>query len=198
MSDLFPESLEPGGIGLAGAWRFAPIFFAIYPEADAHPLLLEARHRLVRTLGVRKFSARPAELLHVSVAECGKPARLRQPLELALRAASGRFSFPAFDIVLETSARFGRDDRACVLVADQATGRVVHGLRNALADAQQPYGLVGERTVMAPHMTFGYCDGLPEERLPVPTVRFRATAVDLVISNQGYSEHLRVARWPLL
>ena len=57
---------------------------------------------------------------------------------------------------------------------------------------------------MAPHMTFGYCDGLLEERLPVPTVRFRATAVDLVISKSGVlgastGGSLAIAmNWPLL
>ncbi len=197
MPDLFPEIFEPDNIGLAGVRLYAPIFFAIYPDATVLPAILESRRRLVRELGLRKFAARPAGLLHVSIAECGKPSRLRQPLELALLAAFERFSFPAFDIRLDKRARFGVDDRAFVLVADEATQATMHGLRNALADAQQSCGLTGKRTVVVPHLTLGYCDELPDERVPVPPVTFRATAVDLVVSNQGHSEHLLLARWSL-
>ena len=49
----------------------------------------------------------------------------------------------------------------------------VHGLRQALAEAQQHVGLVVARGMSDAHLTLGYGDGLPAERRSVEALSFR-------------------------
>lgn len=196
--DLFPDSLEPDAIGFDAIRLFGPTFFAIYPSAQDLARMVEWQKRVVRQLGLSGVTLRPPEILHVSVAECGKSKQQRQPLDVALKLAAERFSYPSFELTLETSARFGGDDRALVVVANTAGARDVHGLRLALADAQKPFGLSGSRGMSEPHLTLGYRDNLPVERQSVEPIRFRVEAVDLVVSNVGHTEHLHQVRWPLM
>jgi 2'-5' RNA ligase len=114
------------------------------------------------------ITARPARMLHVSIALCGTPRRLRYSMEEALRRAQGAFYFPAFDVVLDSTACFGNDGIALVAVADTHTTDRVHDLRRALADAQQPFGLIGERSATVPHLTLGYGKRLLDRRQAVP------------------------------
>lgn len=195
--DLFPSSLAPEAIGFDAIRSIAPTFFAIYPSAQDLPRIVEWRKRIFRQLGLSGVIPRPSEILHVSVAECGKPKQQRQPLDLALKLAAERFSYPCFELTLEASARFGSDDRALVVVADVAGMRDVHGLRLALADAQKLFGLAGSRGASESHMTLGYRDNLPVERQAVEPISFRVEAVDLVVSNFGHSEHLHIGHWLL-
>ncbi|MGX5732508.1 2'-5' RNA ligase family protein [Pseudoxanthomonas beigongshangi] len=198
MPDLFPETLSPCAIGLAGARLVAPVFFCIYPEVEAIPAILETRRHFVRQLAISSFSPRPTELLHVSIAACGRPVRLRQPLQDALKETARKFSFASFTMTFHRLARFGRNGSALVIVADEETRRMVHRLRRALADVQQAYGLKAERTPSDPHVTLGYSAHLPDVSIAIPPLSFRAQVVELVVSNQGYSEHLVLARWPLV
>lgn len=141
---------------------------------------------------------RPAELLHVSVAACGRPGRRRQSLRDALREAARHFSFEPFDLTFEATARFSQDNRAFVAIADEASQRRVDELRIALADAQRWAGLLGCRGNQVAHLTLGYGDKLPEVPRSIPPFRFHVDAVDLVMSNTGRSEHVRLDRWLLL
>lgn len=196
--DLFPASLVPDAIGFDAVRIIAPTFFAIYPSAQDLPRIVEWQKRVFRQLGMSGVIPRPSEILHVSVAECCKSKQQRQPLDVALKLAAERFSYPSFELTLETSARFGGDDRALVVVANAAGARDVHGLRLALADAQKPFGLSGSRGMSEPHITLGYRDSLPVERQPVEPVSFRVETVDLVVSNVGRTEHIHKARWRLM
>jgi 2'-5' RNA ligase len=195
-NDLFPASLTPEAIGFDAIRLVGPTFFAIYPSAQDLPRIVEWQNRIFRQLDLSDVDPRPREVLHVSVAECGKPKQQRQPLDVALKAAAERFSYPSFELTLEAIACFGAN-RALVAVADTAGTRDVHGLRLALADAQKPFGLVGSREMGTPHLTLGYSDTLSTERQQVDPISFRVEAVDLVLSNVGHTEHLHQARWPL-
>jgi len=195
--DLFPASLAPDAVGFDAVRSIAPTFFAIYPSAQDLPRMVEWRKSIFRQLGLSGVIPRPSEILHVSVAECGKSKQQRQPLDVALKLAAERFSYPSFELTLQASARFGSDDRALVVVSDAAGMRDVHGLRLALADAQKPFGLVGLRGMSEPHMTLGYGDNLPVERQALEPISFRVEAVDLVVSNFGHSEYLHMGRWLL-
>lgn len=195
--DLFPASLAPDAVGFDAVRIIAPTFFAIYPSARDLPRMVEWRKSIFRQLGLSGVIPRPSEIPHVSVAECGKSKQQRQPLDVALKLAAERFSYPSFELTLEASARFGSNDRALVVVSDAAGMRDVHGLRLALADAQKPFGLAGSRGMSEPHMTLGYRDNLPVERQVLEPISFRVEAVDLVVSNFGHSEHLHMGRWLL-
>lgn len=140
---------------------------------------------------------RPVALLHVSVAVCGRPDRKRQPLQDALRDASRHFSFAPFDVTFAATTRFGGDGRAFVAIADEASQQRIDELRIALADAQRWTGLSGSRGHQIAHLTLGYGDNLPEDRRPIPPFRFHVGAVDLVMSNTGHAEHIRLDRWSL-
>lgn len=197
MKDLFPDSLHPEVIGFDAIRHVAPMFFAIYPPADDLQRIVAWQQRVCRHAGLPHVVARPPALLHVSVALCGTPKQQRKPLEVALRLAGERFSCSSFELTLDVSASFGGDDRAFVAVADAAGMQSVHGLRIALADAQKPFGLSGERGMTKPHLTLGYGDDLPEEHLPIEPISLHVGAVDLVVSHVGHAEHLHVARWLL-
>lgn len=194
--DLFPSSLEPEAIGFDAIRLVGPTFFAIYPSAHDLPRIVEWQNRIFQQLGLTGINPRPPEILHVSVAACGRSKQQRQPLDAALKLAAERFSYPSFELTLEAIACFG-DDRALVAVADTAGMRDVQGLRLALADAQKPLGLSGLRGSTTPHLTLGYRDNLPTERQQVDPISFRVEAVDLVVSNYGHTEHLHQARWQL-
>lgn len=195
MDDLFPDSLHPEAVGFDAVPCVVPVFFAIYPMAHDLPRIAKWQRRVCQSLGPGMV-LRPPELLHISVAACGTPRQLRQPLAEALRSAAERFVFPPFDITLETTTPFG-DGRAFVAVANPAGIRAVHGLRMALAGAQKPFGLMGSRAKDTPHLTLGYCDDLPAERRPVEPIRFRVAAVDLVASHVGDSKHEHLQPWRL-
>jgi RNA 2',3'-cyclic 3'-phosphodiesterase len=194
MDDLFSASLQSHAIGFDALSHRAPVFFAIYPSTEDLPRVVAWQRRLCGQLAI---SLRPPELLHVSVALCGSPRRQRQPLPEALRAAAVQFVHPAFELRLEATAGFGADGRAFVALADAAGTRAVHGLRLALAEAQQYVGLVATRGMSEAHLTLGYGDGLPLERRPVEPLGFRVEAVELVASQVGHSEHVHIDRWRL-
>lgn len=197
MDDLFPDSLHPRAIGFDAIRYAVPVFFAIYPSAEDRSRVVSWQRRVCRLLASPGFTPQRPELLHISVAACGAPRRQRQPLAEALRLAAERFVCAPFDLTLEATARFGRDGRAFVAVADPAGTRAVHGLRIALADAQKPFGLNGSRAMSEPHLTLGYRDDLPDERRPVEPIRLRVDTVDLIVSWMGRAEHLHLDRWRL-
>lgn len=186
-----PETFEAGGIFSSG-----PVFFAIYPAAEDVPRVVDWLEG-VRRQYAPMVELRPPELLHVSVAECGRPKRQRQALADAFAEARRHFSFPAFDIAFNAIARFGKDGRACVACADVAGQEAVQGLRIALADAQRHAGLFISRGSQDAHLTMGYGTGLPAERRGIPPFGFRVCAVDLVVSRTGRSIHRHLQRWSL-
>ncbi|MBD8898959.1 2'-5' RNA ligase family protein [Rhodanobacter sp. DHG33] len=195
MDDLFPTSLQPDAVDLDVLPHQATVFFAIYPSAEDLPRVTAWQRRICGRTGV---ALRPPRLLHVSVALCGTPRRLLQPLREALRFVAERFTSSAFELTLDTATGgFGKDGRAFVALADAAGARAVHGLRVALAEAQQHVGLVATRGMSEAHLTLGYGDGLPAERRSVEPLSFRVAAVDLVASFEGRSEHRLLERWPL-
>lgn len=196
MQDLFPESLHPEALRDDILPYLRPVFFAIYPADEDRPRIAEWQQRLGAGLSPA-ISLRPVELLHVSVAACGRPGSKRQSLRDALREAARHFSFQPFDLTFETARRFGQDNRAFVANADEAGRRRVNQLRNALADAQRWAGLMGPRGNQVAHLTLGYGDNLPEGHRSIPPFRFHVGAVDLVMSDTGRSEHIRLDRWAL-
>lgn len=196
MQDLFPELLHPEALQDDLLPFLHPVFFAIHPADEDRLRIAEWQKRLCA--GVSPLiTLRPIELLHVSVAECGKPRQKRKPLLDALREAVRHFSFQPFDLTFDTTARFGQDGHAFVAIADATSQQRVNELRVALADAQRWAGLLGSRGNHVAHLTLGYGDKLPEERRPIPPLRFHVGAVCLVESKTGQSEHVRLDRWVL-
>jgi len=196
MPDLFPESLRPEALRDDILPYLRPVFFAIYPADEDRLRIAEWQKRLCAGLSPA-IALRPIGLLHVSVAACGRLGRKRQSLQDALREAARHFSFQPFDLTFETTARFSQDGRAFVAIAGEASQRRVNELRIALADAQRWAGLLGSRGNHVAHLTLGYGDNLPEAQRSISPFRFHVGAVDLVMSNTGRSEHIRLGRWLL-
>lgn len=196
MQDLFPDSLHSEALRDDIRPYLRLVFFAIYPADEDRLRIAELQKRLCAGLPFAVIR-RPARLLHVSVAACGRPSRKRQSLRDALREAARHFSFEPFDLTFDTTARFGQDGRAFVAIADEASQRRINELRIALADAQRWAGLLGSRANHVAHLTLGYGDKLPDTRQPIAPFGFRVSAVDLVESKTGQSKHVRLDRWPL-
>jgi 2'-5' RNA ligase len=196
VADLFPDTLRPCEVGIAGLPPFVPRFFALYPDPIELPEVAKRQSRLCGELAPPDTAPRPPWMLHVSVALCGVPRRLRYPMEEALDRAQEAFSFPAFNATFDRTAGFGNDRTAFVAIADTCTTKLVHDLRRALADAQQPFGLFGEKGATVPHLTLGYSKQPIDQRNAIEPICFRAKEVFLVIST-GRSKHLCVGRWPL-
>jgi RNA 2',3'-cyclic 3'-phosphodiesterase len=196
LQDLFPETWREEALRaelVPYAW---PTFFAVYPVGQDLPRVAAWQGTLCREHG-SSIVPRPQELLHVSIVECGRPKRKRQPLPEALAEAARHFSFAAFDLVFGSIARFGRDGRALAAIADAASQQKIRDLRVAIADAQRHAGLFVSRSAVEAHLTLGYGDGLPQERRSIPPFGFRVTAVELVASETGKSRHRQLQRWPL-
>ena len=194
MEDLFPETWRPESLGADAIPCIHATFFAIYPEARDLPRVVEWQRNICRQEGA---VIRPPEILHVSVAECGKSKRRLRPLPKALSEAAHHFSFPAFDLVFDSTARFGQDGRACVAVADAASQEVFGGLRIAIVDTQRRVGMFASRGKCEAHLTLGYGDGLPVERRSIEPFGFRVAAVEFVASEWGKSHHEHLVRWAL-
>lgn len=196
MNDLFPDAPPPQPPGEDGPSDHDPVFFAIYP---AHDDMLRAREwqEGVCRRHVPGIALRPREILHVSVAGIGRPKQRRQAWADVLAEARRHFSCPAFDIAFDAIARFGAQGRAFAACADAASQMAVRRLQIALADAQRHAGLFESRGRRKAHLTLGYGDGLPTERIAVPRFGFRVAAVDLVVSKVGRTEHVHRDRWIL-
>jgi 2'-5' RNA ligase len=197
--DLFPNSLSPDSLGFHGVALTMPHFFALYPDDIARTRIVERQRELCERIGLKRSAWRPRRVFHITIAEWGEGKRLREPYEIALQKSMERFSFPAFDVALIATARFnaGAGGWAFVLEGDAATARHAHGLRNALADAQQSQGLSAPRSVFRPHLTIAHGANIPEEPLPIEPIRFRARHIEMVVSNFGKSEHIHLDRWKL-
>ena len=65
------------------------------------------------------------------------------------------------------------------------------------AVAQRWAGLSGSRGNHVAHLTLGYGDQLPDGLRSVPPLYFHVGVVDLVVSDSGRSEHIRLDRWRL-
>lgn len=194
VQDLFPDSLHLETLRDDILPFLHPVFFAIYPADEDRPRVARWQEQLCAGLSP-VIVLRPIELLHVSVAVCGRAGRTRQSLRDALHEAAQHFSFRPFDLTFEATTRFGENGRAFVAIADEASQRQIDELRIALADAQRWAGLLGSRGHQAAHLTLGYGDNLPEDRRSIPPFRFHVGAVDLVESKTGQSKHVRWDRW---
>lgn len=196
VADLFPESKQPEALGADAVPYFWSTFFAIYPAKHDLPRLVRWQ-RSICGQGSAPIALTRPELLHVSVAECGNPKQKRQPWPDVLAEAVRHFSFPAFDMVFDSVARFGKDGGACVAIADAASQETFARLRVAVADAQRHAGIFISRARHAAHLTLGYGEGSPEERRNVELLTMRVVAVEFVASETGKSRHEHLERWPL-
>lgn len=172
------------------------MFFALYPGGRDLPRMVDWQRSLCRREGA-SIVPRPRELLHVSIAECGRPKRQREPLPAALAEAERHFSFPAFEMMFDSIARFGRDGGALAAIADAASQQKARDLHTAIADAQRHAGLFVSRGAFEAHLTLGYGDGLTLDRRGIPPSGFRVAAVELVVSETGKSRHRHLMRWGL-
>jgi len=196
MGDLFPESQRPDSLGADVIPYLYSTFFAVYPEERDLPRVVDWQQSICRQSCV-PIAMRPPKVLHVSVAECGKPKQKLQPLPDALSEAARHFSFPAFDLVFDSIARFGKNGHACAAIADAASQEIFAGLRTAIADAQRRVGMFVSRGRCEAHLTLGYGDGLPVERRSIEPFAVRVAAVEFVASEWGKSHHEHLVRWAM-
>jgi 2'-5' RNA ligase len=198
-SDLFPESLEPEKFGFNALPLVAACSFALRLDEETLDRIVEQQCEQCARIGLPASKWRPRPLLHSTIAEWGAGKRLRAPLDAALHDAKARFHHSVFDAALVQTARFNgqNGEFALVLESDAATARRVNELRNALADAQRPAGLIAKRSEIRPHVTLGYGLRIPDETVQIPPIRFRARHVDLIISQPGTGTHHLLDRWEL-
>lgn len=196
MEDLFPETWRPGSLGADAIPHLWVTFFAIYPAEHDLARVVDWQRSICRQEAA-PIVMRPSKILHVSVAECGKSKQRLQPLPNALAEAARHFSFPAFELVFDSVARFGKDGCTCVAVADPASQGMFAGLRTAIADAQRRAGIFVSRGKCEAHLTLGYGDRSRVERRNIEPFGFRVGAVDFVASKWGVSHHEHCERWVL-
>ncbi|HJR14464.1 MAG TPA: 2'-5' RNA ligase family protein [Rhodanobacteraceae bacterium] len=196
MEDLFPETWLPESLGADAIPCLWVTFFAIYPATRDLPRVVDWQRRIC-SQEAAAVDTRLPEILHVSVAECGKPKQRRQPLPNALAEAAHHFSFPAFELVFDSVARFGREGQACVAIADAESQEKFADLRIALANAQRHAGIFVSRAKCEAHLTLGYGNRSPMERRSIEPFGFRVAAIEYVASEQGKSHHEHLVRWAL-
>ena len=176
MEDLFPETWRPESLGADAIPCLWVTFFAIFRAKRDLPRLINWQRSICRREAGAIEMRRPT-VLHVGIAR--------------------HFSFPAFDLVFDSVARFGKDGRACVAVADAAGQEKIADLRATLATAQRRVGIFLPRGKCEAHLTPGYGDRCSTERRSIEPFGFRVAAVEYVASEQGKSHHEPLVRWML-
>jgi len=170
-----------------------PVFFALFPPADAAArvarvaLLLRREHEL---------SGRPlaTERFHVSLLHLDDRSRMSQATIAAAGRAVATVAMPPFD----RAASFGRGAGRRPFVLRGGDG--VAGLmafQQALGGTLKQAGLV--RRAMAqyePHVTLLY-DDRPVDEQAIEVVRWTVRELVLVRSLQGQTRHVPLARWTL-
>lgn len=174
------------------------LFFAIMPDADAAARIA----RLAQQMRVEhRLSGKPVapERFHITLHHLGDYAGLPPNIVTAASEAAATVAMPAFDVALDRVASFsGRPrNRPFVLLGGDGVA-ALKAFQQALGTAMQKAGL--GRWVepkFTPHVTLLYDDHCVAEQL-VETVGWIAREFVLVHSLLGKTQHVQLARWPLV
>lgn len=175
------------------------LFFALLPEREAALRLIEAGRALFERYGLAG-PLRPAARLHVSLLGFRVDRRSLGAWTGAGRRIGGTIRRAPIAVVFEGAMSFGgAGRRALVMACSQGSEAALTGLHDRLRDATDDLGVtrLGVRERFMPHLTVAYdASPIPETALDAP-IRWMASELVLVRSEQGRGRHTCMGRWPL-
>jgi RNA 2',3'-cyclic 3'-phosphodiesterase len=195
-----PEPLSPPGFDSARAPRSTDchrLFFAILPDPQAAARIEQLARQLHVEHGLKRKLLR-TEHFHVTLYFIGTYTGFPRHIAAQAQAAAATVAVPAFDVVLDHAGSFHRKggDRPFVLWGgDVAALKELHEVLGvALEKAGFKCNLTSSFT---PHVTLLY-DRHEVDEQAIEPVRWTAREFVLMDSLVGKSQHVPLARWPLL
>lgn len=174
------------------------LFFAILPDAQIAPRMVETAVRLRRDQGL---TGRPSDVdrLHVTLHHLGDHLELRQDIVAAACAAAASVVSPPFDITFDRAGSFAtrNGNQPFVLRGSDEGLAGVGSLQKTLADAMRQVGLGRWVDVrFTPHVTLLYDSRMAAEQAVEP-ITWSCREFVLVHSRIGQHRHAHLARWTL-
>lgn len=195
-----PEQLSLPGFDSVGALRSTDrhhLFFAILPDSDTAARIERLARQLHTEHGLKRKLLR-TERFHVTLHSIGTYPGFPRHIASWAQAAAATVAMPAFDVVFDHAGSFRRKagDRPFVLFGgDVAALKELHAV---LGTTLEKAGFKCNPTSsFTPHVTLLYDRCEVDERVVEP-VRWTAREFVLMDSLVGKSQHVPLARWPLL
>jgi RNA 2',3'-cyclic 3'-phosphodiesterase len=186
---------QPHIPGLEPSRELDCLFFALLPDAEDAPQIVQLRERLQVERGLTGPPI-ARERLHVSLHTVGLWHGLSRAAVSAAKEVGASFSSPPFEIVFDRAMSFARN-RAFVLraKAEAELTSLHHGLGIEMKKAGIGKSVVSR---FSPHLTLLYGSRMVTERSIEP-IRWIVRDFVLVQSlrGRGQSKHVHLARWPL-
>ena len=174
------------------------LFFALRPDtAVTHEI--ECAAASIKASGrVRGRWVQPSRY-HLTVHFLGSHAGRPEGLIERARTAAQHARIAPLEIELDRAETFGaRRQSPCVLrcssPSDRSLGMLRATLGQALADAGLARWLEQRFT---PHVTIAYIDGVLDEPITIPAIRWRVQNLALVESHGASAQHDVLQQWPL-
>ena len=175
-------------------------FFALLPDDRTRAQITMAGERFRKSHRLYGTPIDPDDL-HLTLCDVGKPERLRQPLETALRAAADEVVMPCLELELDSALRLSASSDGSypfVLGFDARSTDAALALRRAIADAQRRHGLhVHGVSSYLPHVTVLRSHGLTAIEETLVPISWTAREFVLMRSFFGKSQLEVIGRWPL-
>ena len=191
----------PGGLPPdRGGGRREPqevLFFAVMPPPTIAHEVASLGADLARREGL-KLRLHAPDRFHLSLVGWRLDRRTREDSIAAARELGRRITWNSFEVVLTTALSFGRTGaRPLVLGCSPGSAWALTGLHDRLlAEAPQVGVHLRGRTAFEPHLTLAYSrTPIVEQPLEMP-VRWMASELVLILSEQGRGRHTVVGRWP--
>ena len=191
-----PEQLSVAGIGAAPK-RTDGLFFAVYPDAAAAARITTLAQEL-RTEHGLKGKPHVASRLHITLHHLGNHAGLPQLLVSAANEAAAEVAAAPFVVGLDRVASFRRAVRLPLVLRGGDGVDALVAFQQLLGAALKKAGLAPwVHPQFTPHLTLLYDNQCVAEQWVDPVV-WTVREFVLVRSLLGRSQHVPLARWPLL
>jgi len=195
-----PEQLVLPGLDAKPAPRRVErhhLFFAIVPDLDTAARIEQLAQRLRVEHGLRAKPL-PTAHFHVTLHSIGFYDKFFERVASWAQATASTISMPAFDLVFDHAGSFNRTtrDQPLVLLGSDNVAALKE-LHLVLGTTLAKAGFTPKLSNFKPHLTLLYDKQAVAERT-IESIRWTAREFVLVDSRVGKTQHVQLARWPLL
>jgi RNA 2',3'-cyclic 3'-phosphodiesterase len=183
--------------GFERPWAIDVLFFALLPDAENVPQIVQLRDRLCNENGLKGHRIAP-DLLHISLLGIAAHDGLSYAVAERAKQAAAALSASPFDVVLDRAMSFMPKRARWPLVLRTGNEAALIAFYRLLGGSMKNAGFRGAAAQFTPHLTLLYGDRVVRER-PVEAVRWTVRDFVLVRSlrGRGPNKHVHLACWPL-